>query len=289
MLPAVLATAAAGVGCVAYGVLIERRWYRLTRRRLDILPAAASGAITVLHLSDLHVVRESRALRRFLSTMPSVDITAVTGDILGEPGAVEEAVELLRGVRGTVASYFVLGSNDYYVPRPLNPARYFVPSQRRRRKAPRGRANDLVKQLEGEGWIHLGNATTTVDVNGFHIDVLGLDDPHIDRQDLRAAAGRSAKTFGLGVVHSPDPMPELAALGWDLVVYGHTHGGQVRMPMIGALITNSYVPRRLVSGLIRLGDVYAHISSGLGTSKYAPFRFLCRPEATVLDLRPSAP
>jgi predicted MPP superfamily phosphohydrolase len=88
-------------------------------------------------------------------------------------------------------------------------------------------------------------------------------------------------------VHSPDAAPELAALGYDLMVFGHTHGGQVRLPMVGALVTNSHVPRRLASGLVRMGKSYAHISPGLGTSKYAPFRFLCRPEATILELGPA--
>ena len=291
MLPAVLATVtaavAAGAACVAYGVAIERRWYRLTRYRLDILPAAAERAITVLHLSDLHVVRGDDALRRFLQTLPHADVTAVTGDILGEPEAVETAVELLRGVRGRAASYFVLGSNDYYIPKPLNPLRYFVPAERRRRLVTRGRPQDLVDQLAADGWTHLCNVRTTAELNGLDVELMGLDDPHIDRQDLRVGPRRHPNRFGLGVVHSPDPMPELAALGWNLVVYGHTHGGQVRMPLLGALVTNSYVPRRLVSGLVRFGSAFAHVSPGLGTSKYAPFRFLCRPEAALLELRPA--
>jgi predicted MPP superfamily phosphohydrolase len=297
--PAVpVAVALAGVACFAYGVLIERRWYRLVRYRLDILPADAPGPITLLHLSDLHIVRGSERLRRFLATLPRVDVTTVTGDILGEPGAVEEAVELLREVQGAAGSYFVLGSNDYYTPRPLNPARYFLRDPRRHRPATRGRAQDLVRGLQADGWAYLGNAVTTAWLNGLPVELMGLDDPHIDRQDLRVAVRRPTERsdathpsyrFGVGVVHSPDPMPELAALGWDLVVYGHTHGGQVRMPVVGALITNSDVPRRLVSGLVRLGWTYAHISRGLGTSKYAPFRFLCRPEATVLELRPATP
>jgi predicted MPP superfamily phosphohydrolase len=87
------------------------------------------------------------------------------------------------------------------------------------------------------------------------------------------------------VVHSPDPAPELVALGYDLVVAGHTHGGQVRIPFVGALVTNSHVPRGLSMGLIRMGPSYLHVSPGMGTSKYAPFRFLCRPEATLLELR----
>jgi hypothetical protein len=242
----------------------------------------------VLHLSDLHVVKGSDRLRRFLSALPAADVTAVTGDIVGEPGAVEEAVELLHAVRGRLASYFVLGSNDYYVPRPLNPLKYFLKS-RKRRRATRGRAADLVAKLEADGWTHLRNVRLETSLDGVPVELVGLDDPHIDRQDMRVTPRRHPDRFGLGVVHSPDPMPELAALGYDLVVYGHTHGGQVRLPLVGALVTNSHVPRRLVSGLVRIGGVYAHISPGLGTSKYAPFRFLCRPEAAILELRPATP
>src|SRR5439155_19297835 len=94
--------------------------------------------------------------------------------------------------------------------------------------------------------------------------------------------------FGRAVVHSPDPAPELVALGYRLIVSGHTHGGQVRMPFVGALVSNSQIPTRICMGLSRLGPALMHISPGLGTSKYAPFRFLCRPEATVLELVPAA-
>ncbi len=285
LLPVLAAMLGVGVACIAYGAAIERHWYRLTRYRLDILPMAAT--LTVLHLSDLHVVRGSERLRRFVASLPAADVTTVTGDILGEPEAVEEAVAILRGVRGRLGSYFVLGSNDYYVPRPLNPLRYFL-GGRRRRRAARGRAGDLASQLEADGWVHLRNVRVDAELEGLPVELLGLDDPHIDRHDLRVAPRRDPGRFGLAVVHSPDPMPELAALGYDLVVYGHTHGGQVRLPIVGALVTNSHVPRRLVSGLVRLGRSYAHISPGLGTSKYAPFRFLCRPEATLLELRPAA-
>jgi predicted MPP superfamily phosphohydrolase len=97
--------------------------------------------------------------------------------------------------------------------------------------------------------------------------------------------------MGLAIVHSPDPVPELAALGYDLILCGHTHGGQVRMPFVGAVVTNSKIPTRLCMGMSRFGRSYLHVSPGLGTSKYAPFRFLCRPEATVLEVvpRPTVP
>lgn len=286
MLAWVLITVLAlGALAFAYGVFIERRWYRVGRYRLDILPAGASE-LSILHLSDLHLLDDDERASSFLATLPRPDVAIVTGDIVGEPEAVEFAVRALRPVRGRVASLFVLGSNDLYAPRPLNWFRYFRPRRRHRRVARRrGRAGDLVRILERDGWVHLKNRKYERHTNGLRMEVVGLDDPHIHRSDIRVAAREDPSAFGLAVVHSPDPTPELAALGYDLIVAGHTHGGQVRLPGIGALVTNSSFPARLASGLIRLGGSYVHVSPGMGTSKYAPFRFLCRPEATVLELR----
>jgi predicted MPP superfamily phosphohydrolase len=123
-------------------------------------------------------------------------------------------------------------------------------------------------------------------VDGLRVEVVGLDDPHIHRADLTVAPRTSPEALGIAVVHSPDPAPELAALGYDLVVAGHTHGGQVRLPVVGALVTNCSIPNRLARGVARLGRSYLHVSPGLGTSKYAPFRLLCPPEATLLELTP---
>jgi predicted MPP superfamily phosphohydrolase len=276
----------AGIVCVAYGVLVERRWYRLTTYRLPLLPPGAAP-LTVLHLSDLHQVAGDGGKARFMGSLAQPDVAVVTGDILGEPEAVESAVEALRHIRGRVASYFVLGSNDYFVPEPMNYSAYFR-RKRRYRKGRRSRSDALVAQLESDGWELLRTRRTALQAGGVRIEVLGLDDPHIERHDLRVAPRRDPDAFGLAIVHSPDPAPELAALGYDLIVAGHTHGGQVRMPFIGALVTNSQIPTRLCMGLSRFGRSIVHISPGLGTSKFAPFRFLCRPEATVLELTPAA-
>ncbi len=281
----VLLLVAAGVAVAVYAVFVERRWYRVGRYRLDILPAGGSS-LTILHLSDIHLTNGDRRKPRFLSALPRADVTVVTGDILGEPEAVEEAVTALRPVRGRLASLFVLGSNDLYTPQPLNWFRYFVPHHRRKRRLPpRGRAPELVRLLERDGWVHLRNRKYDRQANGLRMEIVGLDDPHVHRGDLRVAPRHTPDALGLAVVHSPDPAPELAALGYDLVVAGHTHGGQIRLPVIGALVTNCSLPSRLARGMSRLGGSYLHVSPGLGTSKYAPFRFLCRPEATVLDLR----
>jgi uncharacterized protein len=275
----------AGATCVLYGVFIEHHWFRLTRYRLDILPRGQRGGLSVLHLSDLHFVVNDRRKERFLAGLPPADVTILTGDILGEAEAVEPVVQALGRVRGRLGSFFVLGSNDYYRPRPLNYFHYFTDS-RARRRIHRSRASDLAGALAEEGWVHLKNVRSEIALDGTAVELVGLDDPHIHRSDLRVAPRRSRGLFGLAVVHSPDPAPELAALGYDLIVAGHTHGGQVRLPLVGALVTNSHMPRALAMGLHRLGRSYLHVSPGIGTSKYAPFRFLCRPEATLLELSP---
>jgi predicted MPP superfamily phosphohydrolase len=286
VLPALVIVAAVAAACVAYGIAIERRWYRLRTYDVPILPPGGPERLDVLHLSDLHVVRNDAAKRRFLAGLPPADVTVITGDLLAEPEAVENAVDALRSTRGRHASWFVLGSNDYFVPKPLNYFAYFR-RERKHRRADGGRSRDLTAQLTADGWIDLTNSRRETSVGGFDIELLGLDDAHIRWHDLRVAPRRTDR-FGVAVMHSPDSAPETAALGYDLMFAGHTHGGQVCLPLVGALVTNCSMPRRLVAGLIRMGPAILHTSRGLGTSKYAPFRFSCRPEATILRLRPRA-
>jgi predicted MPP superfamily phosphohydrolase len=285
VLPVFLGIVALGAGCVVYGVVVERSWYRLRRYRLPILPADAAATLTVLHLSDLHFLREDGRKARFLASLTVPDVTIVTGDFLAEPEGIDAAVRGVNPVRGRLASWFVLGSNDYFEPRPLNYFAYFQRS-RKRRGARLGLAPELVRSLLADGWEELTNVRRDLRLADLPVEVLGLDDAHIRRHDLRIAPRRSLDRFGIAVMHSPDSAPETAALGYDLTLAGHTHGGQVRLPLIGALVTNSAMPRRLASGLIRMGAGLLHTSPGLGTSKFAPFRFLCRPEATVLELHP---
>ncbi|HYT29491.1 MAG TPA: metallophosphoesterase [Actinomycetota bacterium] len=278
-----LAGAVVGAACVAYGVLIERTWYRRRVYRLPLLPAEVSGPVRVLHLSDLHLRSRERRKLRFLSSLEQPDVAVLTGDLVGEPHAVETVVDALRPLRGRLASYFVLGSNDYFLAQRPNYLVYLFGRTHRRKGVP-GRGPDLIRLLEADGWVHLKNRKTELSSDGVRFEVLGLDDPHIYRQDLRVAPRQRPEEFGLALVHSPDPAPELAALGYRLILAGHTHGGQVRLPFVGALITNSYLPRRLCMGLVRLPPAVMHVSPGMGQSRYAPFRFLARPEATVLEL-----
>src|SRR5262249_12608756 len=141
----------AGVACVAYGVLVERRWYRRVRYRLDVARPGLAAPVSILHLSDLHFLAGDPGQARVPETLERPDVAVLTGDVIGEPEGVEEAVAALRPLRGRLASYFVLGSNDYFVAEPLNYLNYLT-GKRKRRPGVRSRWREMVAQLEADGW-----------------------------------------------------------------------------------------------------------------------------------------
>lgn len=282
MVPVLAGVLGAGLLTLAYAALIERNWFALRRHVVPCLPPGAPP-LRILHLSDLHFRAGQRAKRRFLARCAALgpDLVVGTGDFLGDARSAEAAAAAAGEIGGRLGGLFVLGSNDYYGPRLKNPLVYFRKARRRIVGVPNP-WRELVAALERRGWRLINNRAIRLD----GIDVVGLDDPHIGREDLSVASARDGEGFRLAVVHSPDAAPALAALGYDLIVCGHTHGGQVRVPGVGALVTNSRLPRQMARGLHRLEDAWLHVSAGLGTSMYAPVRFACRPEACLLELVP---
>jgi predicted MPP superfamily phosphohydrolase len=279
--------AAAGAACVGYGILVERDWYRLRRERVEAL-GPGQPSLTVLHLSDLHMTPADTRRMAFLDRLADepVDLVVVTGDMLGEPAGLDPVLETLGRFRPRLGAVAVLGSNDYFAPRFLNPLAYFMgPSSRRRRSAPRNPWRELMAGLEARGWTVLANRRGQLG----DVELAGLDDPHIRRDDpgvLVPANGDARPRLRLGVVHSPyrRALDAFERNGYGLVLAGHTHGGQVCLPGVGALVTNCDLPREQVRGLSCWGSSWLHVSAGLGTSKYAPFRFACRPEASLLTV-----
>ena len=283
------AVAAAGAACVGYGILVERGWYRLRRQRIEALEPG-QAPLTVLHLSDLHLTAADDRQMRFLERLAAepVDLVVVTGDMLGEPEALDPVLATLGRFRPRLGAVAVLGSNDYWAPRFRNPLTYFIgPSTRRHRSSGRNPWRELVQGLETRGWTVLSNRRGRLG----DVELAGMDDPHIRHDDPAVpvpANGEVPARLRLGVVHSPyrRALDAFAGNGYDLVLAGHTHGGQVRLPGVGALVTNCDLPRDRVRGLSRWGSSWLHVSAGLGTSKYAPFRFACRPEASLLTVVP---
>ena len=283
------AVAVAGAACVGYGILVERDWYRLRRERVEALDPG-QAPLTVLHLSDLHMTASDARRVAFLERLAAepVDLVVLTGDMLGEPGGLGPVLEALGRFRPRLGAVAVLGSNDYWAPRFRNPLSYFLgPSSRRRRSSGRNPWRELIEGLRARGWTVLSNDRGWLD----DIELAGMDDPHIRRDDPAVAVPPNGQVrLRLGVVHSPyrRALDAFERNGYGLLLAGHTHGGQVRLPGVGALVTNCDLPREQVRGLSRWGSSWLHVSAGLGTSKYAPFRFACRPEASVLDVVPKA-
>nr|WP_062525077.1 metallophosphoesterase [Demequina rhizosphaerae] len=296
---AAVALAAAAGAALAWS-LVEARAYTLRRVEVPILPAG-SRPLRLLHLSDLHLTPSQHgkvAWLRRLAQEP-VDAVITTGDNLAHPGAVPTVLEALEPLLSKPGA-FVFGSNDYHGPLPKNPLAYFAgPSSLQERQAQLP-TEDLRAGLAAGGWVDLNNTRGSVAAAGSVLDLVGVDDPHIGRDVMPAPAERVADaSVRIGVAHAPYTrvLDEMAADGAELILAGHTHGGQVCVPFYGALVTNCDLDTSRASGLHGWPGVrpdsggagsYVHVSAGLGTSPYTPIRFACRPEATILTLVPRA-
>ncbi|MFN2610326.1 MAG: metallophosphoesterase [Actinomycetota bacterium] len=274
--------AVAGLACFVWG-LFEAKMYRVVEYKLPVLPRG-SAPVSVLQVSDLHLRPANRKLIAFLQRLSkrTFDVVLATGDLLGDPRSVESCSEALNGLQARIARYYVFGSSDYYAPVFKNYLDYFLKKKRPRTK--KNRTEPFRQALIVAGWIELTNHTLQTSFNGTKTQVTGLDDPHLDRDDRSLLIRDPDALFAMCVVHDPAPYREAQVAGFDLVVSGHTHGGQVRLPFIGAVVTNSTIPTELARGPHKIDGTWLFVTPGLGTGKFAPFRFLNRPEASVLNL-----
>jgi len=286
------AASAVGLGIAGFGyaVGVERRRWTLRRATVPVLPDGAAP-LRVLHVSDLHMTPGQRSKQQWVAGLAELepDLVVNTGDNLAHPKAVPAVLRALRPLLA-LPGVFVFGSNDYYAPRPKNPVRYLVGSRQRSHgtKLP---WRDLRAALTEHGWADLTHARRGLNVAGQAVLAAGVDDPHLRRDHYEWIAGRAdpAADLRLGLTHSPEPrvLDTFAADGYDLVLAGHTHGGQLRLPGYGAIVTNCGLDRTRARGVSRWGaHTWLHVSAGLGTSPYAPVRFACPPEATLLTLVP---
>lgn len=284
-------TAILGAGTLAYAGLIERNLFTLRRYEVPVLPAE-SEPLRVLHLSDLHLTPGQTRKQRWVSALAATDpdLVVVTGDNIAHPDAVPVAVRTL-GPLLEVPGVFVFGSNDYTGPVWGNPFRYFN-TDREYTHGVELPVEDLRTALREAGWVDVNNVRTTVKAGGVTVEVVGVDDPHIGRDDYAPLAGGvyPGAEVHLALTHSPEPrvLDQMAADGFDLMLAGHTHGGQVCVPGVGALVTNCGLDRRMAKGLHRWPgtDSWLHVSAGVGTHPTAPVRFGCPPEASLLTLIP---
>jgi uncharacterized protein len=287
------ATALTSAAAVGYAVAIERNWFALRRFEVPVLPPGAEP-LRVLHISDAHLTPGRKRLMSWIRSLDDLepDLVVNTGDSLAHPQSVRYLLDSLGPLLDR-PGVFVLGANDLYAPEPRNPLRYMLgPSHLwHARTDPNLPWEKLCDGMVAAGWLDLDNQRGQLTIGGLDIALAGVHDSHCRRDRYEAIAGPAdpAADLRIGVMHSPEPriLDRFAADGYDLLLAGHTHGGQVCLPWYGTLVTNCGIDRKRARGLHRHpadGQAWLHVSAGLGTSPWTPARFACRPEASLLTL-----
>ena len=231
---------------------------------IETLPPALDG-FTILHLSDLHadgLAGLAEALGERLQEI-DVDLAVLTGDyrfaVSGSCGQVADAMErILAKVKARHGILGILGNHD---------------------------SAELVPLLEGLGVRVLLNDALEVVQGPGSLWVVGVDDPHYYGCDDLPGALRDVPqdAFKVLLVHTPEMIPEAAQHGIDLYLCGHTHGGQICLPLIGPLLTQANCPRKYARGAWRYEQVHGYTNTGAGVSGVA-VRFLCPPEIGLIEL-----
>ena len=291
---AAVGVAAVGACTLAYSAGYEVRAFRLREVEIPCLPTR-SETLRVLHLSDIHLMPSQYKKQEWLRSLSDLrpDLIVNTGDNVSHSQSVPVLMRALGNLLD-VPGVYVLGSNDYWGPVVKSPLRYLMPDDGSRLQGPRLPWGDLKAAFDKAGWLDLNNRIGGLTVGGTKFAFAGVDDPHLCYDKLDAVAGPAdpLADVRLGVSHAPylRVLDAFTKDGYDAIFAGHTHGGQVRVPRYGALITNCDLDARRSRGLHRHiahgKEAWLHVSAGLGTSPYAPYRFCCYPEATLATLTP---
>ncbi len=227
------------------------------------LPQAFDG-FTILQLSDLHVEMSEAAMERVVALLEgtSYDLCVLTGDYRAKTwGPHEAAISGVARVRDALRGevYGVLGNHDTIL---------------------------MVPALETMGITMLLNQGKIIERAGERIHLAGIDDAHYYRMDNldKAAAEIPPGAFSILVSHTPEIYRQAAHADFDVLLSGHTHGGQICLPGRIPITLDSVLPRSMGSGAWRYHDMIGYTSVGAGSS-VVPVRFNCPPEITLHRLR----
>jgi len=266
--------------------------YKVRRSTLPLLPKGARD-IKVLHFSDLHLTpnkkREIADIKSFADLKP--DLVISTGDFLAHKDAVKVALNALDQLLD-LPGLFVFGSNDYYAPQFKNPLSYLRKDNGERKLGNKLPWQSLQKQLVKRGWQDLNHNKVKLKVNGVVIEARGTDDAHLELDDYRKVEGKVSKAadLAIGVTHAPYErvLAAMAQDKLDLIFAGHTHGGQIRLAWFGgskSLTTNCDLENWRSRGVTKINnEPWLNVSAGMGMSPFAPIRFACPPEVSLITL-----
>ena len=266
------------LGLAAYAFCVEPYRVRLSKVELAIanLPDSLDG-FTICHLSDTHTSRYGRLERKVREILAGVDadLCTITGDLYGRRGGIEALKRVLSSFNPRLGVFAVLGNGDHKLRMPMA---------------------ELASQIEQSGIRLLLNSHVTVSSDGQSLDLIGVGDPFLGFDDLSGAmSGLAEDGFKLLLAHSPDVVVDPAARSVNLILAGHTHGGQVRLPFIGPVwlhcrhrlgISEGYFGPEALSRVLGrdMHESHMYVSRGLAGSGVQA-RFMCPPEILLITLR----
>jgi len=258
------ALALAGAGAALS--LHQRPRIRKREVEIDGLPPAFDG-YRIAQISDLHCgpFASGRRVARWVAATNRLepDLVAVTGDLIASGSAfVDVVARALGGLRARDGAFAAMGNHDYF-----------------------GDGEAMVSALEAAGLTVLRNRGVELRRDGAAIYLAGVDDTWTRRHDVgRALAARPAGMPAVLLAHDPALFPEAAERGVDLVLSGHTHGGQVAVPLLARKLNLARLITRFTNGVYRSGASTLYVNRGLGTTG-PPVRLAVAPEIAVLTLR----
>ena len=289
---------AAGAALGLYGRFVELNRFQVREETLPVL-MPGSRPIRVLHLSDLHMIPGQRRKVDFVRSLTRLepDLVVSTGDNFSHTEALPWLLDALDPLLD-LPGIFVPGSNCYFAPQLKNPARYLW-------RHTGGEAKDRTAGLPGvlpflelhahferRGWVGPINQTGSLTVNGTRLDLSGVDDPHLGYDEHPGFEPQAYRedpehpNLRVGIMHAPylRPLNRFHEDGAQVMFAGHTHGGQICLPGGRAVVSNCDLPPERAKGISYEGEVPVQISAGLGTSRFAPVRLFCPPEAVLVTL-----
>lgn len=279
----------AGLATMGWGYS-ELTKFRLKHETVALLEPGTldGGEFKILHVSDLHMLPSHRTKQDWVAALSVLnpDLVINTGDNLSSADAVPSVLRAL-GPLLSKPGLFVFGSNDYFSPSPVNPFNYIFGKKRKVHEVDLPWEGMRAAFLE-HGWRDATNARHEFKVGHVRIAAAGVDDPHYHLDDYPSVAGSPNPDADLRIAltHSPEPrvLSLFEADGYDISFSGHTHGGQLCLPVERALVTNCEIDRKRATGLHKFGRMWMYVSNGLGTSPWVPFRIFCRPSATLIHV-----
>ena len=270
-----------------YVYIVETRWLKFERLQVKIAKPLLGDEISILHLSDTHFKkRDARKVEIFRTLgRKQYDLILITGDIIDDYHGNLSALKALSYLRARHGIYCVFGNHEYLHYRAHHGIQIILGRKFLIKKNPRLR--EFKEGIDALGIHHLGNRHQHLRELG--VTLVGVDDFKAGMSRMeKAAENLSTEYFNILLAHHPDSLLAASPGQFDLALCGHTHGGQMRLPFVGALFTDSKLPKHLAMGRVQINGIDTYISRGFSSSRFMSPRFLCRPEITEIVLAAQA-